>query len=428
MRHHSTISIHHQPLLPLSGFLALILLSAPIVAEATTYYVSRTGSDSNPGSLNQPFQSLARGVSVLQAGDTLYIRGGVYTEKIDTGTKTGTAGNPITIASYPGEVAILRPVSSPCHYAIVPRRMHYFIFDGLVWDGINGCQEPYAFRIVDGTHHMTVQNMEIKNGKYNGIYVGDADHITIRNNKIHNQVSPSGLPGERYYGIYFHHGTNSVIEGNEIYNNPGGGIHAYPGPISNLVIRNNILHHNNSLASSPVEGILVFQGNPTKPVTGVQIYNNLVYLNGVNQPDPGRSGGIRISNGVTGTKIWNNTIYGNKGWGINVQDGLNGPPRSTVVQNNILFANASGTIIDAGSGSTLSHNLTTDPKFVKGDTFDFRLQPYSPAIDGGVDLVDVTTDLKNVSRPMGAAYDIGAYEGDGSGVKRVNSPQDLEVR
>ena len=43
---------------------------------------------------------------VVQPGDTLYLRGGTYYECV-TLTVAGTAGKPITIRSYPGEVAIL---------------------------------------------------------------------------------------------------------------------------------------------------------------------------------------------------------------------------------------------------------------------------------------------------------------------------------
>src|SRR5215217_7462682 len=51
---------------------------SPRVATAATYYVATTGSDANPGSQSQPFRTIDKGVSMLHAGDTLYIRGGTY--------------------------------------------------------------------------------------------------------------------------------------------------------------------------------------------------------------------------------------------------------------------------------------------------------------------------------------------------------------
>jgi hypothetical protein len=47
-------------------------------AWANDYYVATTGNDANPGSLAQPFATLQRGASVAMAGDTVYVRGGVY--------------------------------------------------------------------------------------------------------------------------------------------------------------------------------------------------------------------------------------------------------------------------------------------------------------------------------------------------------------
>src|SRR5205085_12016371 len=70
-------------------FLALVtlvvtLVAAPAVASAATYYVATTGNDANPGSLSAPWRTISVAVSRLTAGDTLYIRGGVYTSGADT--------------------------------------------------------------------------------------------------------------------------------------------------------------------------------------------------------------------------------------------------------------------------------------------------------------------------------------------------------
>ena len=51
-------------------------------AGATTFHVALGGNDGNPGTFEDPFRTLTKGVSVLAPGDTLYIRGGVYGEPI----------------------------------------------------------------------------------------------------------------------------------------------------------------------------------------------------------------------------------------------------------------------------------------------------------------------------------------------------------
>jgi hypothetical protein len=413
----------HKHLVLLS-FCALFFLIGSFSVQAATYHVATTGNDAHACSTSQtittPKKTIAAAVACLGAGDTLFIRSGTYAETIDLGTKSGTAGNYIRIAAYPGEKVIIQPNLA---YAIVPRALVYLIFEGLILDGTNA-PNNYFFTIDYGSHDVTLRNLEIKNWKGNGVIVG-ADNVQIVNCKIHDQVS---LGKERWYGIYFHHGDNGLIEGNIIYNNPGGGIHAYPGTISNLIIRRNIVYGNNTMTTSNVEGILVFEGwmnGMPQIVTGVQIYNNVVYNNSTAETS-GLSGGIRVSNGPDGTKVWNNTVYGNNGWGINIQAGTS-PPTSTVVQNNIVFANTSGQIVNAGIGTILDHNLTTNPSFLNAGAFDFNLQSSSPAIDAGVSLSQVSTDFRNTPRPQGITHDIGAYERSLSSAS-ISPPRNLRVQ
>lgn len=64
------------------------------------------GSDSMEGSEASPWQSLKHALRQLEPGQTLYLRGGIYHEHV-TVSAMGTAEAPITIRSYPGELAIL---------------------------------------------------------------------------------------------------------------------------------------------------------------------------------------------------------------------------------------------------------------------------------------------------------------------------------
>jgi hypothetical protein len=49
---------------------------------------------------------MQHGVRQLKAGDTLYLRGGIYYESVYL-TQSGTAQSPIVIAAYPGELPVL---------------------------------------------------------------------------------------------------------------------------------------------------------------------------------------------------------------------------------------------------------------------------------------------------------------------------------
>jgi hypothetical protein len=383
-----------------------------ITADAATYYVATTGNDAHVCTTAQtvttPKRTIASGITCLKPGDKLYIRAGTYTERIDLATpnKSGAAGSYITIAGYPGERPTIRYSEGTDGYGVVRARGNrgWLIFENMILDGALSGNRT-GWQISEGNHDFILRNLEIKNFRSNGLFI-TANNVQVVNCKIHHQVS---VDASRWYGIYFSNGANGLIEGNEIYNNPGGGIHAYPGTISNLIIRGNRIYSNNTMTTSNVEGIIVFRGlrnGVMQNITGVQIYNNLVYKNSVYG---GASGGIRVSNGPDGTKIWNNTVYANKGWGINIQAGTS-KPTNTVVQNNIVFANTSGQIANVGIGSVLNANLTTDPRFVNASAADFNIQSGSPAINRGVILSMVKTDIRGQARPKGGSHDIGAYE------------------
>src|SRR5690606_6448918 len=64
------------------------------------------GDDSAAGTEQAPWKTLNHALRQLQPGDTLYLRGGIYYEKVSL-TRSGTEDAPITIGSYPGELAII---------------------------------------------------------------------------------------------------------------------------------------------------------------------------------------------------------------------------------------------------------------------------------------------------------------------------------
>ncbi|KNY27880.1 right-handed parallel beta-helix repeat-containing protein [Pseudobacteroides cellulosolvens] len=70
------------------------------------YFVSPKGSDSNNGSINSPFKTLQKAASVLNAGDTCYIREGVYHEVLKP-IKSGTEKLPVTFKAVQGENVVL---------------------------------------------------------------------------------------------------------------------------------------------------------------------------------------------------------------------------------------------------------------------------------------------------------------------------------
>ena len=86
----------------------IVLAPAGVGAQGgVSYYVAPTGNDANDGrSLAAPFRTIQRCASVAQAGDTCWIRAGVYRETVAP-ANSGAAGRPITFAAYAGETVVI---------------------------------------------------------------------------------------------------------------------------------------------------------------------------------------------------------------------------------------------------------------------------------------------------------------------------------
>ena len=74
---------------------------------AKNYYISNKGNDQDQGTIEQPFQTIQRVAQIVQPGDTVYIRGGVYRGRVNP-TNSGTADAPITFTAYKDEKVVIR--------------------------------------------------------------------------------------------------------------------------------------------------------------------------------------------------------------------------------------------------------------------------------------------------------------------------------
>lgn len=91
----------------LLGFLIVILFCSGSCANSTKeYYVSETGSDSNPGTIKNPFRTIQKAADVLLPGEICYVRGGHYRETVIP-ARSGEADKPIRFQAYPNEKVVL---------------------------------------------------------------------------------------------------------------------------------------------------------------------------------------------------------------------------------------------------------------------------------------------------------------------------------
>lgn len=86
--------------------LTVVAIAYSFVIIAKDIYVAKSGNNNNVGTESEPFLTISKAASVAIAGDNVYIREGTYEETV-TPANSGTAGNPITFQSIPGEKVII---------------------------------------------------------------------------------------------------------------------------------------------------------------------------------------------------------------------------------------------------------------------------------------------------------------------------------
>ena len=62
-------------------FLSALLLTLTLVTNAKTIYVAPNGNDQASGTIHSPLATLPAAYKMVEPGDTVYFRGGVY--KVD---------------------------------------------------------------------------------------------------------------------------------------------------------------------------------------------------------------------------------------------------------------------------------------------------------------------------------------------------------
>ena len=431
--------------------LAVILLLFAWPLFATTYYVSTTGNDDDPGTLAEPWQTLAYAVSQISSGDTVYLRAGTWGERLD-----------ITSKSYASRTTFARYPSDPVGSAIIDGTdITPFEFeDGVIWVKLskNVCID--GLKVINGNHTGIVlwgpsgseHNLEVLNCITDttaraGIITFYVDGATIQYNTIYNSNMPNG--GDEVLSIASS-STNVDVSYNELYAGDrtlgatgGEGLNIKDG-CSYINVHHNLVdmarpdEQESDRYSMGVDGWdtethhIYFYNNIVKNGSwGIQYnseeggythhiyaWNNIIshighgtmHGGGIGFPAYGGSPGI-----CDYCYWWNNTIY-------DCYYGFNGNKEElgtgeNYVQNNIIYNSDQADLYFPASDEgdvTCDHNLlSTDPKFIDAVSEDFHLQADSPAIEAGATLADVTDDYDGIARPQGDDYDIGAYEYEG---------------
>jgi hypothetical protein len=188
-----------------STFSVLDTLPGEPAADSHAYFISPTGSDTNPGTEAAPFKTLMKGQLAASAGDTVYIRGGIYNQFEIAQTKNphenvyhyvnDISKSGITYKAYPGDA---RPIFD---FSAVPtdqRVAAFYVGDQVT--GVNfigfdvtgvkvGTQkQSEAFRVAGGANFI---NMAAHDNEAIGFYYTMNGTGLVLNCDSYNNIGPT---------------------------------------------------------------------------------------------------------------------------------------------------------------------------------------------------------------------------------------------
>lgn len=374
-----------------------------VAARSATYYVATTGKNSNPGTNSLPWQTIAYAVSRMVAGDTTFVKGGVYNEGQIAFRTSGTQSAQIKLLNASGQFPII--ACKPNTGGIASQ---------VLFQNKSGQKYPIGW--------ITIEGFEIRNC-HNGIKFYNLHNSIIRRNWVHhsrgsgiygygtkvvidrNKVSSNGTSTTGSHGIYAN-GSYFTITSNIIYDNQKYGVQLNGASNS---LYNPSIHSgpeyansynwtiaNNTFAYEREAGGLVVWGSTCN---NAKIENNIFYENGVTRPSTSTQGIHFVSTTCKGVAIRNNLAYASgsgaqRFLGTEAKEGIHYTQSGNIVNSVIPgFVNAPAT-------------LPSSPNFA--------LVSGAKAIDKGLINPAAKIAYNGTARPRGTAYDAGAYEYNGS--------------
>lgn len=211
-------------------FMVFLLVALPASAQRSgmIYYVAKNGNDANPGTLESPWLTIQHAAETVNAGDTVYIRGGVYNEHVHVASN-GSPGAYIVLSAYPNE----RP-----------------IIDGT---GVTETQNGISI----DTSQLKLIGLEVRNWDGTGISVENAAWIEISDCEVHDMVFGIGLGlGTHDFAlnrVMMHHFDLFGFDAS-----PAGGQDCYNGTLNDCVA------HTGRNPEQNVDGFALGHGNQSK--------------------------------------------------------------------------------------------------------------------------------------------------------------------
>lgn len=307
------------------------------------YFISPSGSDSNPGTKEKPLRSIQNAIEKLTAGETLILMQGTY--PLQSSVTLSCKGTETAWITFQGEKDA----------TVILDGKDFNIGNTHGYPGNNGLIQ------VENAEYVRIQNIHVRNSHRSGINIQESKHIDIINCTSENSLSPGiaawqrceyirilgntvinandmkmswtpykgseapheaiSMAGPHYFEVAYNHVFNCKKEGIDVKETASFGrvhhnyvhdcarqglyIDGWFGQLENIEMYENVVHGCEAGIAVSSE-----EGPNTKDL---KIHHNLVYNN--------RATGIFFSrwgadNPRENVEVYNNTFYRN-GWGPN---------------------------------------------------------------------------------------------------------------
>jgi hypothetical protein len=310
-----------RPTLMIRITIGAMFLAMTNSACAATYYVATTGSDSNSGTQTSPFATLQKAANIVNPGDTVIVRDGVYTTPNTQFIDMRRAGKANSWITFKSENRLGAKLNGQNNYTLYM----------LLFESGNGGYvrvqdfDVYGFRnigiVTTRSHDLEIIGNDIHDiGRicddgplgHVGVYGNSSPNVTITGNTFHdigrfgpgeNGCSPQTSSWQNHdHGIYLDGMNNAQVVSNSFYNlNRGWGIQIYSD--NNLTLTNLLLTNNIFCGANPSrDGQIVLAGS----LLNSTIDGNLFY-------EPRNYGvNFAVGDGYTYSNVMvaNNTTYG----------------------------------------------------------------------------------------------------------------------
>ncbi len=382
-----------------------------------TYYVSTTGSDTNPGTQAAPWRHIQYGLDRVGAGSTVNVMTGVYNETV-TFHASGSAGAYITLQNAPGQVPVIDgtglPISGETGLVVIENKAYIKLigfeirnlkaggasaaFPAGIWirgngafleirnnvvhDIENSCSRCGAHGIAvygrdpnASIHDIVIDGNEVRNGKFGWsesmVLNGNVEKFVVSNNKVHDNdnigIDFIGFEGENPNPA-LDRARDGTAFGNLVYNINSYGNPAYGNERSadgiyvdggtNIVIERNVIHDTNL-------GVELASEHAGKNTSYITVRDNFVYNN--TQVGIAFGGYDKRRGSTENCVIVNNTLYNNftqGDWGAELY--VQFDTRNNIVKNNVIYANASRRFIESWSAVMTANVVDYNLYFAAG--------------------------------------------------------------